>query len=171
MAIKLTDWDVNARTAADILGVPVETFRTWRKRHGLLPQGDWAGRGRAPEMRFQFRHLLQARAAQKLMSVGIPVKDACAAAPCGSFQTFLNREQVRIGFVDGEACVPGKTGPGANEYEDVFLTFSLEHDGMRIARALAEDMAENQGDEVGDSAYKGFEETVNKIRARLRGEE
>ncbi len=170
MTIQLTDWVVNARTAADILGVPVETFRTWRKRHGLLPQGEWSGSGRAPEMTFQFRHLLQAKVAQKLMSVGVPAKDACAVAHYGNFQTFVNREQVRVGFVDGEACVPEKPGRSANEYEDVFLTFSLENDGMRIARALAEDISDNRGDDAGEAAYKDFVKTVDEIRARLRGE-
>lgn len=170
MEIKLTDWSVNARTAADILGVPVETFRTWRKRHGLLPQDEWAGAGRAPEMTFQFRHLLQARVAQKLMSVGVSVKDACAAAYFGNFQTFINEEQVRVGFVDGEVCVPGKPGRGANEFEDVFLTFSLENDGRRIARALADDIADHRGEDVGEAALKDFMEMIEENRARLREE-
>lgn len=165
MTIQLTDWVVNARTAADILGVPVETFRTWRKRHGLLPQGDWAGSGRAPEMTFQFRHLLQARTAQKLMSVGIPVGQACQAVHYGVFHRFMNREEVRIGFVDG------KVHKGANEFEDVFLTFSLENDGMRIAHAIADDISDNRGDDEGEAAFKDFKKTVDEIRARLRGNE
>lgn len=164
MEVRLTDWAVNARTAADILGVPVETFRTWRKRHGLLPQGDWAGSGRAPEMTFQFRHLLQARTAQKLMSVGVPVGQACEAVHYGVFHQFFNCEEVRIGFVDG------KVNKGANDFEDVFLTFSLENDGMRIASALADDIADNRGGDVAEAAYKDFVKTVNSIRARSRGE-
>ncbi|TRD22092.1 MerR family transcriptional regulator [Palleronia caenipelagi] len=168
MNVKLTDWDVGARTAADILGVPVETFRTWRKRHGLVPTPEWPGRGRAPEMRFQFRDLLQARVAQKLMSVGVSVKDACAAAHHGNFNTFISGGQVRVGFVDGELCVPGKPGRGPNEYEDVFLTFSLENDGWRIARQFKEDLADEYGEEVATAAYDDFVKYVEKIRSRSR---
>ena len=164
MTIKLTDWDVSARTAAEILGIPVETFRTWRKRHGLLPQGEWAGKGRAPEMRFEFRHLLQARTAQKLMSVGIPVGQACEAVHYGVFHRFMNNEEVRIGFVDG------KVNEAANELEDVFLTFSLETDGKQIARDIAKDISDKWGDDVGEAAHEGFLNSVNETRARLRGE-
>lgn len=160
MQVKLADHYVNARTAADILGVPVETFRTWRKRHGLLPQADWKGPGRAPEMMFQFRHLLQARAAQKLMSVGIPVGQACKAVHYGVFQAFFNQDEVRVGFVDGKAR------DGGNVFEDVFLTFSLENDGMRLARALADNIADHYGDDVAEAAHKDF---LNSV-ARVRGE-
>ncbi|MBT9385630.1 helix-turn-helix domain-containing protein [Pseudooceanicola sp. CBS1P-1] len=159
MEIKLTDWSINARTAAEILGVPVETFRTWRKRHDFLPQPVWGGTGRAPEMTFQFRHLLQAKAAQKLMSVGVPVGQACKAVHYGVFHDFMNQKEVRIGFVGG------KIHPAPNEYEDVFLTFLLENDGASIARKLADDISLSHGNEVGERALQNFWKAVKNIRS------
>ncbi len=164
MTIRLSEWHVSARIASEILGVPVETFRTWRKRHGLLPQAEWAGPGRAPEKMFQFRHLLQARVAQKLMGVGVPVGQACEAASYGAFRAFMARQDIRVGFTDRAV------NPAPDLDEDVFLTFSLENDGIRIARQLADDIATHRGDETGKIALDDFLKAIRDNRAQLRGE-
>lgn len=160
MTVQLTDWAMDAHTAAEILGVPVETFRTWRKRHGLLSQGDWMGSGRRPAMHFEFRHLLQATVAQKLMSVGISADIACKAPHYGVFQQFINCEPVEIGFADGQVCCGGYSD------DDVRLTFSMEKSGVKVAKEIASNIEANEGRACADAALNSFFAQVDAERAR-----
>lgn len=149
MNVKLEDWAVNARTTSNILGLPVETLRTWRKRHGLLPQ-NWVGSGRAPEKHFQLRDLIQVRVAQKLMSVGVPVSKACQAANVSRMEPFFRGEQYTFGIGDEGLRVEH------DRDNDVVLSFYLEKDGLRLARAVSDDIAQHRGTDVGDAALDDF---------------
>lgn len=149
MNVKLEDWAVNARTAALILNVSVKTLNTWRFRDGLLPQ-NWAGPGRAPEKCYQLRDLIQVRVAQKLISAGLPVSKACQAANVSHMEQFFRREPYTFGIGDEGLRV---------EYDrdnDVVLSFYLEKDGLRLARAVSDDIAQHRGTDVGDAALIDF---------------
>lgn len=160
MNVKLEDWAVNARTAALILNVSVKTLNTWRFRDGLLPQ-NWAGPGRAPEKCYQLRDLIQVRVAQKLISVGLPVSKACQAANVSHMEPFFRGEQYTFGFADGELRT------SYDPEDDVVLGFYLENDGWSFAHALAVNICEQRGEDVGQAAYLDFQRRVNDLRARL----
>ncbi|MFA8385402.1 MAG: hypothetical protein ACEPO2_07240 [Pelagibaca sp.] len=149
MNVKLEDWAVNARTAALILNAPLNTLKMWRYRDNLLPQ-NWVGPGRAPEKCYQLRDLIQVRVAQKLMSVGVPVSKACQAANVSHMEPFFRGEQYTFGIGDEGLRV---------EYDrdnDVVLSFYLEKDGLRLARAVSDDIAQHRGTDVGDAALDDF---------------
>lgn len=149
MNVKLEDWAVNARTAALILDMPLATFRTYRHMYDLLPS-TWAGLGRAPEKHFQLRDLLLARTAQKLVSVGVNARQACREANRCSIEQFFRREPYTFGIGDEGLRV---------EYDrdnDVVLSFYLEKDGLRLALAVSDDIAQHRGTDVGDAALDDF---------------
>lgn len=161
MTTKLTNWAMDAQTAASILGVPVETFRTWRKRHGLLPQPDEVSGRRKPPMYFEFRHLLQAMVAQKLMSVGVQAEVACKASHYGVFQSFVNRQRVVVGFFDGQFRAGGYSD------DDVCLTLSVEKSGREIANKIAGNIEMHEGSNVAEAALDDFFDYVDAERLRL----
>lgn len=160
MNVKLEDWAVNARTAALILGMPLATFRTYRHMYDLLPS-TWAGLGRAPEKHFQLRDLLLARTAQKLVSVGVNARQACREANRCSMEPFFRREPYTFGI--GDEGLRTSYDPE----NDVVLSFYLENDGWSFAHALAANICEQRGEDVGQAAYLDFQRRVNDLRARL----
>lgn len=162
MSINLTEWSVSAQTAAHILGMPVETLRTWRKRHGLLPQTPTPGSARAPAMSYQLRHLLQVRVAQKLIAIGLSVDTACQAPGYGLFHAFLNGEEVRYGFEGGEIR------SSAFDPDGVCITFKIERDGREIVAGLIENIAETSGEQAALEAQMGFDAAVEQIRSTKR---
>ena len=71
-------------------------------------------------------------------------------------EQFWNGTPVKIALEDGKN----------NVYEDAFLSFRLENDGVRSARKLAEHIGRLRGEGVGKEAFEDFQQRVNKVRGR-----
>lgn len=137
-AMNVDAWSIGSEKMAEALGVPEETFRTWRGRHGLLAHVQ-PGRGRAAL--FNFADALDALLAHKMMKAGVNKDTACHYV--NSFKialhSFVSGEPVQIGIVDGE--VKGSYDPQT----DPVLSVPLDLDGWKIAQVFIDDIGSKLG--------------------------